>query len=69
MLALPGVPDAATLGQLGVGRISVGSAFAWVALGALAQAGRELLDEGTYGFWELAGVGAAAAKPAFMPPT
>jgi hypothetical protein len=31
------------------------------ALGALVQAGREPLDRGTYGFWDLAMVGSATA--------
>ncbi|MGH3984207.1 MAG: hypothetical protein ACRDST_16375 [Pseudonocardiaceae bacterium] len=35
-------------------RISVGGAFNQVVLGALARAGRELLDHGTYGFLDLA---------------
>lgn len=65
VLALPGAPDAAALGELGVGRISVGSTFAWVAFGAVTQAGRELLDQGTYGFFDLAGVGSRTAKSAF----
>jgi hypothetical protein len=33
----------------------VGSGFALTAYGALVEAGRELLEQGTYGFWELAG--------------
>jgi hypothetical protein len=34
--------------------VSVGGAFAFVALGAVARAGRELLDQGTYGWLEVA---------------
>ena len=43
-------------------RISVGGAFAYVAIGAVVGAARELLEQGTYGFWNTAGPGAAAAR-------
>jgi 2-methylisocitrate lyase-like PEP mutase family enzyme len=65
VLALPGAPPVAELAQLGVARVSVGSGFALTALGALVAAGRELLEQGSYGFWDLAGVGSAAARTAF----
>ena len=65
VLALPGVPPVSELAQLGVKRISVGGAFAFAALGALAEAGRELLDHGSYGYWELARPGSAKARAAF----
>jgi 2-methylisocitrate lyase-like PEP mutase family enzyme len=65
VLALPGAPPVSELAAAGVRRISVGGAFAFAALGALVAAGRELLDEGTYGFWQNAGVGAKAARAAF----
>jgi 2-methylisocitrate lyase-like PEP mutase family enzyme len=55
VLALPGAPTVAELGALGVGRISVGSGFSLVAYGALVDAARELLDQGTYGWWSVAG--------------
>ena len=45
-------------------RISVGGAFAYAALGAAAAAGRELLEDGTYGYWETAANGAKAAREA-----
>jgi 2-methylisocitrate lyase-like PEP mutase family enzyme len=54
VLALPGVPPTAELGRLGVRRVSVGGGFAQVAYGALTTAARELLDHGTYGYWETA---------------
>ena len=57
VLALPGGPSVAELGELGVGRISVGGAFAYAALGAVVEAARELQEQGTYGFWDRAGVG------------
>ncbi len=67
VLALPGVPPVAELAEIGVGRVSVGGAFAFAALGTLAQAGRELLDQGTYTYWDQARPGAAAARAAFTP--
>lgn len=65
VLALPGGPSVAELAEVGVARVSVGGGFAYAALGALVEAGRELLDHGTYGFWERAGVGRTAVKTAF----
>ena len=65
VLALPAGPSVADLASVGVARVSVGSAFANAALGALVTAGRELLDAGTYGFWDLAAVGSTAARSAF----
>jgi len=64
VLARPGLAPVSELGRLGVRRVSVGGAFSLVAYGALAAAGRELLDEGTYGFWNQAGA-AAALRGAF----
>jgi len=49
------VPSVAELGGLGVARISVGSGFSLVAYCALADAAKELLEQGTYGWWEQAG--------------
>ncbi len=65
VLALPDVPPVAELAAAGVARISVGGAFAFAALGAAAEAARELRDEGTYGFWAQARPGASAARAAF----
>jgi 2-methylisocitrate lyase-like PEP mutase family enzyme len=64
VLALPGAPDIATLAAAGVKRVSVGGAFSAVALGALVEAGRELIEHGTYGFWDLAGAGRAIVRDA-----
>ena len=63
VLALPNAPTRRRARGVGVKRISVGSAFAYVALGAAADAARELLDHGTYGFWATAGKGAGGAAP------
>lgn len=65
VLALPGTPRVAELAAIGVGRISVGSGFALVALGAVVDAGRELIDHGTYDWWAVANKGRAAARAAF----
>jgi 2-methylisocitrate lyase-like PEP mutase family enzyme len=65
VLALPNAPTIAKLAELGVARVSVGSAFALVATGAVVAAARELLESGTYGFWATAGPGATAARAAF----
>ena len=65
VLALPGAPSVPELAELGVARISVGSSFAGVAWGALAQAASELRDAGTYGYLELAAFGSKQARAAF----
>ena len=67
VLALPGGPTVAELAEAGVARVSVGGAFAYVALGGLVEAASELSDEGTYGFWERAGVGRHSVRRS--PPT
>lgn len=65
VLALAAAPPVPELAGLGVARISVGGAFAFAALGALVEAGRELLGPGTYGFWNNAGTGRKIAGEAF----
>jgi 2-methylisocitrate lyase-like PEP mutase family enzyme len=65
VLVLPGGPNVAELAQLGVSRVSVGGAFAFVALDALATAARELLDEGTLGYGQSAARGRDLARTAF----
>ena len=65
VLALPGMPTVSELAEAGVSRISVGGAFAFTAYGAAAAAGRELLEQGTYGYWETAATGAKAAFESF----
>lgn len=47
VLAVRGIPPTSELARVGVRRVSTGGALAWVAYGALAIAGRELLDAGT----------------------
>jgi 2-methylisocitrate lyase-like PEP mutase family enzyme len=65
VLVLPGMPGVSELADAGVSRISVGGAFAFAAYGAAAAAGRELLESGTYGYWEAAAAGAKATHEAF----
>jgi 2-methylisocitrate lyase-like PEP mutase family enzyme len=65
VLVLPGMPSVSELAEAGVSRISVGGAFAFAAYGAAAAAGRELLNDGTYGYWETAAGGAKATREAF----
>jgi 2-methylisocitrate lyase-like PEP mutase family enzyme len=64
VLALPNVPPVSELAAAGVRRVSVGSGFNRVALGATIDAAKELLDEGTYGFWRVA-ASAAPVRDAF----
>jgi 2-methylisocitrate lyase-like PEP mutase family enzyme len=65
VLGRPGAPSVAELAAVGVRRVSVGGAFAYAALGATVEAARELLEEGTYGYFERAGIGLQAARSAF----
>jgi 2-methylisocitrate lyase-like PEP mutase family enzyme len=64
ILALPSGPTVAELAGAGVARISVGGAFAFAALGAVMDAARELREQGTYSYSELARRGAAAFRGA-----
>jgi 2-methylisocitrate lyase-like PEP mutase family enzyme len=65
VLALPDAPPVPELAAAGVARISVGGAFAYAGWGAVAEAARELLGPGTYGFWTGAAQGAQVARAAF----
>ena len=65
VLALPNAPTVAELSAAGVKRISVGGAFFYAATAGLAAAGRELLEQGTYGYWAAAGAGSGVARAAF----
>lgn len=66
VLLLPGGPAVAELAAAGVARISVGGAFHLVSIAAVAAAGRELLEEGTHGFWTQALAGLQDSKNAFF---
>ncbi|WP_256839369.1 isocitrate lyase/PEP mutase family protein [Ornithinimicrobium faecis] len=65
VLTRGGGPTVAELAGAGVARISVGGALAFVGLAAVAEAARELLEQGTVGFTERAQEGAAVAQAAF----
>jgi 2-methylisocitrate lyase-like PEP mutase family enzyme len=65
VLVLPGMPPVSELAEAGVSRISVGGAFAYAAYGAAVTAARELMDGGTYNYWEAAATGSKAAHNAF----
>jgi 2-methylisocitrate lyase-like PEP mutase family enzyme len=65
VLAFPGVPSVPELADAGVRRVSVGGAFAFAALGGAVEAARELIDKGTYGYFERTGVGLQSARTAF----
>jgi 2-methylisocitrate lyase-like PEP mutase family enzyme len=64
VLLFPGGPTVADLAAAGVARVSVGGAFSFVALGAVARVARELLESGTYDV-ELAAEGRQQATTAF----
>ena len=65
VLARPGVPPVAKLAEVGVRRVSVGGGFAFAALGVLVEAATELLEDGTYPFWDRAGLGSQTTRSAF----
>ena len=65
VLAFPGAPPVAELAATVVRRISVGGAFAFAAIDAVAEAARELREAGTYGFLERGRRGAGVARRAF----
>ncbi len=65
VLARPHGPSVAELAAVGVGRVSVGGAFAFAALGALVEAARELQAGDSSMFLERARLGASAAQAAF----
>jgi 2-methylisocitrate lyase-like PEP mutase family enzyme len=65
VLAVPEAPTVSELAALGVRRVSVGSGFAFAALGALVEAAREFREDGTYGYFKLTAVGGKAAHAAF----
>jgi len=65
VVARPGCPPVAQLGELGVRRVSVGSWFAFAALGALVEAATEFRDQGTYGYLDRAAIGASTVRAVF----
>jgi len=66
VLAFAGAPSVAELAEAGVSRVSVGGAFAYAALGALADAATELRDKGTYGYLADSAIGRKAIEDAVL---
>ncbi len=66
VLAVAGAPPVGELAEAGVSRVSVGGAFAFAALGALADAATELRDQGTYGYLAGSAVGRQAIQRAVL---
>lgn len=65
VLARSGLPAIDELSALGVKRVSVGGAFAFVALAAAAGAASEFFSRGTYDFLEASAAGVKVAHDAF----
>jgi 2-methylisocitrate lyase-like PEP mutase family enzyme len=65
VLFSPVGPTVSELADAGVKRISVGGAFSYVGLDAVATAAREFLERGTYGFADHVVAGRAVAREAF----
>jgi 2-methylisocitrate lyase-like PEP mutase family enzyme len=65
VLAFAGAPSVGELAEAGVSRVSVGGAFAYVAVSALADAAVELRDKGTYGYLVAGGAGRKIVGRAF----
>jgi 2-methylisocitrate lyase-like PEP mutase family enzyme len=67
VLARPGLPPVAELAKAGASRVSVGAAFALAATATAVEAARELLEHGTYEFFERTVAGMKAVESAFGP--
>ncbi|MHB8512747.1 MAG: isocitrate lyase/PEP mutase family protein [Actinomycetota bacterium] len=65
VLASRNAPSVVELAGIGVSRISVGGSFFYASLGAVVDAARELREQGTYGYWSVAKIGAEVARSAF----
>jgi len=65
VLILPGGPTVPELASVGVARVSVGGALNIVALGAVTDAAKKLLDSGEHEFWTTAKTGRRARDKAF----
>jgi 2-methylisocitrate lyase-like PEP mutase family enzyme len=65
VLAFADVPPVGELAEAGVSRVSVGGAFAYAALSALADAASELRGKGTYGYLAASAAGRQAVGRAF----
>lgn len=68
VLLLPGGPTSTQLFEVGVKRVSLGSALSLAAHAALVEAGTELLEKGTHEFWGRAAAAAGRVRSALAPP-
>lgn len=68
VLVTPGAPTVAELAALGVSRISVGGAVAAASYGFAVEAVRQLREEGTTNYWDLAGAARKEMLAAFVKP-
>lgn len=66
VLVTPDAPTVGELAALGVSRISVGGAVATAAYGYAVEAVRRLRQEGTTGYWEMAGAARKEMLGAFV---
>ena len=64
VLILPGGPSVPALFEAGASRVSVGGAIAMAAQAAAVEAARELIVDGTHGFWSRALASAATVREA-----
>ena len=64
-VTMAGCPSVAEPAAVRVARISVGGAFAFAAMGAVATAAQELFIQGTYGYLSQSALGKAAAVRSF----
>lgn len=62
VMAGPGAPSVSELSSVGVKPVSVATGLAWAALGAALRAALELLENGTYNYWDGALSGAIRAE-------
>ncbi len=68
VIATRAAPSLAELRDMGARRLSVGGGFAYAGLGALVEAARGLLEEGSFSYFDRADMGRRAAVEAFRPP-
>jgi 2-methylisocitrate lyase-like PEP mutase family enzyme len=68
VLILPDAPAIKELAELGVSRISVGGAVAVASYGFAVEAVKQLQEEGTANYWDMAGAARAGIQATFVKP-
>jgi 2-methylisocitrate lyase-like PEP mutase family enzyme len=68
VLILPDAPAIKELAELGVSRISVGGAIAVASYGFAVEAVKQLQEEGTANYWDMAGAARAGIQATFVKP-